>query len=147
MRQAKPADERFWRYVFFHPSGCWLWTGSLNNGYGYFNLGNNKMTQAHRGSWFLAHGVMPKLQLDHLCRVRRCVNPRHLEEVTARENLLRSPLTWAHILSTKTHCIRGHELSGPNLVINCNGERQCRACNRIRDQRYKAKKQLQKGGK
>src|SRR5208282_1570897 len=62
-------------------TGCWIWMGSLHKGYG-----------PHRESYELAKGNIPAgLQLDHLCRQKTCVNPAHLEPVTCRENIRRSP--------------------------------------------------------
>ena len=73
---------------------CWLWTGCINSdGYAKFGIGgrDGKMVSAHR--WAYEHYVGPipsGLQIDHLCRVRHCVNPMHLEPVTASENVRRS---------------------------------------------------------
>lgn len=74
------------------PTGfCWHWTGGLNNcGYGQVGF-NGRTTPAHRAVYELLVGPIPKgLQLDHLCHVRICVNPDHLEPVTKRENMLRA---------------------------------------------------------
>jgi hypothetical protein len=67
-------------------SGCWCWTASLNNaGYGNFNG-----TLAHRFIYQYVFDAIPAgLQVDHLCRNRRCVNPQHLQIVTAVENFIR----------------------------------------------------------
>jgi hypothetical protein len=74
------------------PDGCWLWTGTLRSGYGRFRA-DGRLVQAHRYSYERAVGPIPAdRQLDHLCRVRRCVNPDHLEPVTPSENVLRSPI-------------------------------------------------------
>jgi hypothetical protein len=140
IRNITPAADRFAKYVSFDQSGCLLWKGPLSNGYGYFNLGNQQVTQAHRAAWFLYYGEMPKKHLDHLCRVRNCVNPIHLEEVTVLENLMRSPLTEVYKRSSKTACVRGHELSGENLLIDAQGHRQCRKCNVIRCRKHRAAK-------
>lgn len=74
-------------------TGCWLWTGSKNNK-GYAQLGDNGRTRsAHRVSYELFKGEIPAgLQLDHLCMVRHCVNPEHLEAVTQSVNMRRSHL-------------------------------------------------------
>lgn len=78
-------------YVIPEPnSGCHLWIGGLDrDGYGKkSNLG--KMQLAHRLVYEMEHGEIPKgFTLDHLCRIRSCVNPRHMEVVTSRENILR----------------------------------------------------------
>ena len=68
-------------------SGCWLWLGELNrNGYGRLSVGGRR-AMAHRLAYELLVGpIAPGLVLDHLCRVRCCCNPAHLEPVTVREN-------------------------------------------------------------
>lgn len=96
---------------------CWLWTGATTGrtGYGATRLDGVRMT-AHRAVWILFNGPVPEgAELDHLCRVRLCVNPEHLEPVTHRVN-----------------CKRGHPLEGDNLVPwqwREKGVRQCRICN------------------
>lgn len=126
--------ERFWKYVNPEPNtGCWLWSGwATGNGYGCFYAGSQSGTPAHRFAYELAHGPIPHgLHLDHLCRVKSCVNPLHLEAVTPRENWRRGG---AHRRSTITHCKRGHEFAavgwlpvGPNKT-----QRDCRACRKFR---------------
>lgn len=70
-------------------------------------------------------------ELDHICRVRHCVRPDHLEPVSHLENTLRGESQPA-INARKTHCIRGHELSGQNLIVkkavDRNPSRACREC-------------------
>jgi len=77
---------------------CWLWTGGTAGGtpgdrYGYIGpgrRGSGPMLRVHRVVWELLVGPIPEgLELDHLCRVRICCNPDHLEPVTHRENLRR----------------------------------------------------------
>ena len=78
-----PARVRFWRKVDKSRGSCWLWVASTRNGYGAFNLGldgGNRSVLAHRFAWDDLRGPIPEgLVLDHLCGVRRCVNPDHLE--------------------------------------------------------------------
>lgn len=95
-------------------SECWIWTGGVNNsGYG----PHRQVYERMRGA------VAPGLQLDHLCRVRRCLNPAHMEPVTAKENNSRSDSPSAHH-ARKTHCPVGHPYSGTNV----RGERICNLC-------------------
>ena len=65
--------------------GCWLWTGSLNNG-GYGNMPDRK-GMAHREAYKLWKGEIPeKAQIHHRCGVKRCVCPDHLVAVTRNVN-------------------------------------------------------------
>jgi hypothetical protein len=77
-------------------SDCWLWTGGkTKNGYGSFYPKKGPSKYAHRWLYALVRGPIPEgMQLDHLCRVRHCVNPDHLEPVTMQENLRRGPTPW-----------------------------------------------------
>jgi hypothetical protein len=70
---------------------CWLWQGSIGMcGYGRFKH-QGKLVRAHRFSYEHHVGPIPDgLQIDHLCFIRRCVNPDHLEPVTAKENFRRA---------------------------------------------------------
>lgn len=83
-------DARYWSKVD-KTDTCWLWTGALNNsGYGTIKI-NGVTVGAHRHGFELAgHTIPAELDLDHLCSVRRCVNPDHLEPVTRAENLRRA---------------------------------------------------------
>ena len=121
-------EERFWKNVH-QTDGCWLWLGSRSSGgYGQFRIGK-KILRAHRLSFewqvgFIAEG----LYLDHLCHVRHCVNPSHLEPVTPRENAIRSTSPVA-VNATKTHCIRGHEFTPENTYSQSGrNNRGCRTC-------------------
>lgn len=105
---------------------CWLWKKSKDScGYGQFYL-NGKVRRSHRISYELYKGEIPQgLQLDHLCRVRHCCNPEHLEVVTNQENSVRG--LGGYHNKIKTHCPRGHEYSGNNLRVYRN-YRHCRTC-------------------
>jgi excisionase family DNA binding protein len=112
---------------------CWLWTGALRNGYGRIR-GRGRGSPnipVHRFAYELLVGPIPDgLVIDHLCRVRNCVNPAHLEPVTSRVNGLRSvPFNWE---SAKTHCAQGHAYDEANTRWNARGGRGCRACDRAR---------------
>lgn len=111
-------------------SGCHLWVGaSTSDGcYGVACV-KRRRRLAHRLAFALHHGREPGPILDHLCRVTRCVNPLHLEEVTARENLLRGNNLAAQ-RARQTHCKRGHEFTLANTYRTKRGNwRSCRRCN------------------
>lgn len=114
-------------------TGCWEWTG-LMNGTGY---GSHAGTCAHRFSWSLKNGPIPKgMQIDHLCRNRACSNPDHLELVTAQENNRRSNSASARN-HEKTHCPAGHPYEGDNLYVRPDGKRDCKACKQIAQDRWR----------
>lgn len=110
--------------------GCWEWTGHIEpDGYGLVRR-EGKNLRAHRFVFMMFKGEISQgLQLDHLCRNRRCVNPSHLEPVTHRENQMRGETIIAANAS-KTHCPRGHELIEGNLVVTAlkKGMRTCKRC-------------------
>jgi hypothetical protein len=102
----RSTEDRFREKVREGENGCWLWIGYTDGkGYGRFNK-----QRAHR--WSYAHfvGPIPDGQvLDHLCRVRHCVNPDHLRAVTNRENLLADgSLAAAKLLRDAPTCAQGH---------------------------------------
>jgi hypothetical protein len=131
----------FWRRVDKLPSGCWEWTGRLSiGGYGMYRLKRWNLNYAHRVAWVLvANNVIPEgLQLDHLCRNRKCVNPSHLELVTNYENIMRGENFTAK-QKAQTHCIHGHLFDANNTYINpVTGERHCRACARAYQRELRA---------
>ena len=120
-------------------SGCWLWAGTIdNNGYGKFEVTIERFVRrvfsSHRFSYELYKGPIPAgLHIDHLCRVRNCVNPEHLEVVTPRENVLRG-IGLSAINSKKTHCKNGHEFTPGNTRIK-KGSRICISCARESDRK------------
>lgn len=111
--------------------GCWLWTAStIGGGYGGFWLAG-RMRLAHRVAYELWVGAIPEgTDLDHFrCETPGCVNPDHLRPASPRENTLRGKGP-AAVNAAKTHCKRGHPLSGDNLYVRTNGNRTCRECHR-----------------
>jgi hypothetical protein len=113
-------------------SACWEWNGSRHGkGYGHVSVAG-RIRKAHRVVYELLVGPIPDgLQLDHLCRNRCCVNPDHLEPVTARTNIRRGEAN-AAINARKTHCDYGHPFAGENLRLDARGNRQCWICERSR---------------
>lgn len=121
------------------PDTCWEWTGSLESGgYGHMRSGHTTV-KAHRFSYELAvEPIAEGLQIDHLCRNRRCVNPDHLEPVTPFENWARGAHLGAVMLRTG-ECPLGHSLDA-NPYIRPSGRRECRTCRNLAKNRYYARK-------
>src|SRR5262249_35767379 len=94
----------------------WLWTAAIDgSGYGVTSDSGNTVS-AHRAVYRLLVGeILDGMHLDHLCRVRCCVNPLHLEPVTPRVNLLRGK-TIASARASQAHCINGPLLSKTDLT-------------------------------
>lgn len=108
---------------------CWLWAAGTNDsGYGVFTIGKRQY-RAHRVAVRNAgYGVPTKAVIDHICRNRLCVNPRHLRTVDRFTNVHENSDALAHKNSLKTHCPQGHPYSGDNLVIRKSGRRRCKQC-------------------
>lgn len=134
--------ERLLNKVIPEPnSGCWLWTGALTpNGYAVIQMakagsGSSRNRGAHRVSFELHVGAIPQgFDLDHLCRVRCCVNPAHLEPVTRKENLLRGVGVGegrGKAQAARTHCPHGHPYDEANTKRRKRGGRDCRECDRL----------------
>jgi hypothetical protein len=125
--------------------GCWRYQGSKNQfGYGVIGVtadGGKKNCKAHRVVYEALVGPIPEgLTLDHLCRVKDCVNPAHLEPVTAIENYRR------HIEARgpRDHCRNGHDLSRSGYQTPA-GKLTCRSCNAAAVRRYQLKKSQHAG--
>lgn len=145
----------FWDRIapsFGAPDSCWKWHLKKNwSGYGRIKT-DGKNTPAHRAVYEVLVGPVPDgLQLDHLCHTndkscnggincehRLCVNPDHLEPVTAKENQSRSHN------ARKTHCKNGHEFTFENLYIHPKkGSRGCKTCRRAQRLLCDARKRVQ----
>lgn len=124
------AGEKILRRVSYRPGDCWIWTGAVNtDGYGVAEIGSiasgGRVSVApHRVVYRWLTGPVPTgLELDHLCREPRCVNPQHLEPVTTRVNILRStgPAAKNAAMPTCRKC-------GSEFTVGSAGKRYCRAC-------------------
>lgn len=127
---------------------CWIWTGySSPAGYGSANAGyvngKQKKIRTHRAMYELYVGQIPlDLTIDHLCRNRACGNPKHLRILTISENCSDNGQ------ARRTHCPQGHEYTDENTYYGkqANGwsNRQCRACQREKIRRRRAKAKAKK---
>ena len=137
---------RFWSKVEVVPTGCWLWCGTRTRlGYGQFSVGP-KMVSAHRHAYTNLVAPIPDgAELDHLCRVRDCVNPDHLEPVDHRTNSLRGDGV-ATPNAAKTHCPQNHPYDEANTYYRARGpagtERKCKACKMERQRRRRAQQRV-----
>lgn len=108
-----------------YSSACWVWQlSTASNGYARGRPpGRPKAVAVHRAAYEAHIGPIPDgMELDHLCRNRRCVNPEHLEAVTHAENMRR--FSWK-----RSVCLHGHPFEGDNIRTLRNGTRVCRICN------------------
>lgn len=110
-------------------SDCLVWIGATNSkGYGVLIV-DGKHHLAHRLAYEVEHGSIPdSLVIDHLCRVRNCVNTRHLEAVTQEENNRRGRR--ARSLQAGDTCNNGHLVSAADLYDRANGTTECHHCRR-----------------
>lgn len=113
---------------------CWIWTGGIHKKTGYGNFWLNGTTWlAHRYAYAALVGEIPDgWTVDHLCRVRHCVNPAHLEAVSFAENNRRSDSASARNMR-KTHCPQGHPYIEGNIYAK-RGRRYCATCHGLRHQ-------------
>ena|SRR3990167_9907799 len=140
IRHKTPIEDRFWAKVL-KTDFCWVWTArsyirdkhrpnASRYKYGMFDVSwrPTKSIPAHRMAYILANGCIPNdLQIDHLCRNTLCVNPKHLEAVTHRENLIRSPSLNMQAHRNKT-CTKGHPLTKENAYVHKNKNPRCKIC-------------------
>jgi hypothetical protein len=136
---------------------CWIWTGAVTEkGYGLFRVDGDTLVLAHRWIWAHCNGeIPPDYQVDHFCHEwdvcvlddfdcihRLCVNPGHLQCVTAAVNNERSGSPSA-INARKTHCEAGHEYTPENTYIHPQrGTRDCRKCRAIRTRESDARRNM-----
>lgn len=148
-QRAVPAIDRVWPKLNKHGPApecrpdlgpCWIWNGGVDGkGYGQITE-DGKGLRVHRVVYEALVGPFPSgLEPDHLCRVRRCARPDHLEPVTSRENNLRGNSV-AAVNARKTHCVNGHQFTPANTIHRPNGARGCRECGRRANRESQARK-------
>jgi hypothetical protein len=141
MRTARPIEDRLWEKVDkdSDPNGCWIWTASFNT-YGYGQLmigsrtdGSRTLATTHRLAYQLTKGdIDPSLEIDHLCRNRKCCNPDHLEAVPHSVNVNRA------VAGSDYLCIHGHE----KFYHAKNKRFYCRTCRRDANTRFRLKNRI-----
>jgi hypothetical protein len=131
-------EDRLWVKIR-KTETCWLWTGTPDSsGYGQISI-NRVKRLVHRVVYELLIGPIPDgLTLDHLCRVRLCCNPAHLEPVTGIKNVMRGESLNARN-GRKTACVHGHSFDLINTYWRPDGTRQCRECRRRRGRELRAR--------
>lgn len=119
----------------FHQAtnGCWIHEKRSPTGYAYNTSYQGRKANAYKLIWETVNGKqVPKgFDLDHLCDngAGGCVNPNHLQVATRYENVTRTTRTIPGRNVRKTHCKRGHPLSGKNLLLQRDGkQRRCQQC-------------------
>lgn len=131
----KTIAERIANLSSVTDSGCWEWQGRCDrDGYPLIKIGgrNGRPRAAHRVSYLEHVGPIPEgFEVDHLCRVTKCVNPDHLEAVTGRVNRERAGIF------SESHCRNGHPRTVSSTYVSPNGARSCRVCHAEAVRRYR----------
>jgi len=134
MEEDKKRFESFYKVV----GECFVWQKYLDqDGYGKFFF-KRKNRRAHRVSYYLNYGDIPKgMVIDHICKNRKCVNPKHLHLVTKKQNTLENSNSVGAINKRKTVCKFGHPLD--KIYGRIKKQRYCSIC-----ENEKAKRQYRK---
>ena len=130
---------RFWRKV--DKSGdCWLWLPPPgNHGYGQMGAAGTVML-AHRISYLLHHTEIPDgLTIDHLCHVKTCVRPDHLEAVTSSDNVKRAHRDGLYSYDPEC-CPHGHPRTPEVWRAKKSGASYCIECQRGHNRRYASRR-------
>lgn len=131
-----PVLERLLSHIVIDENGCWIWPrGKTGAGYGQIYLPEHRRDYCHRVAYIeLVGPIADRLVIDHLCRVKACCNPDHLEPVTTAENIRRGK-------TRSSTCFRGHDLTDPAIVTPGG---HCRPCQRVRSAARDARKRAER---
>ncbi len=143
-------EQRFWKKVDNSggPDTCWLWSATLNGGYGQFWAG--KFYRAHRFSMMIHTGLpipagMRVLHRPKICKSKACVNPKHLYIGTDSENMLDTVLNGTNYWTNRTTCKNGHDLDRIGKQRGKKGvHRYCQICATERQRVHRNKQKRQK---
>jgi HNH endonuclease len=111
-----------------HRSGDCLISNYSTGSHGYAQIGWHhdrcrRVTLVHRVVWFARHGPIPEgMTIDHICRIRRCVNVDHLRLLSNVDNARDN----GH--ARRTQCPKGHPYDEVNTYVDPKGHRRCRRC-------------------
>lgn len=124
LRRVETVTEMIGRLSMPIPeAGCYAWLGSHSRGYAKMRWYEDGTRQNGRVARYLCEPVPEGLEVDHLCRMRWCVNPEHLELVPHQENIRRQR---AHAVATRQFCEKH-----PDVRLKFEGkQRACRVCRR-----------------
>ena len=140
----KHLPQRFWEKVE-RTASCWIWHGALGRDkkVGVFSSGDGTQKRANRLVYdSLCGDIQYGTVVYATCGTHKCVNPDHLEQVSIKEHKRRCPPN--HANKKKTHCIRGHEYAGDNLIVDKKGHRSCRECRKIFGKRQARKQKRER---
>ncbi len=140
----RPVKDRILERIRIDENGCWRWLGTKlpGHGYGTIGMGHANKRGVHRVAYEAWVGPVPTgLVIDHLCRVRDCCNPEHLEAVTPSVNTMRGD-TLPVRKAAMTACPQGHPYDAGNTVWRKdNNGRRCKVCRNERERhRYAERK-------
>jgi hypothetical protein len=138
-KNGKTPEERFWNQVNKTDS-CWLWNGYINK-YGYGHVGQNgRPRRVHIVSWEWHNGrkVKDGFHIHHICKNKLCVNPNHLEELSANDHWDQTLNSIKDKKESRNYCKHGHLLTESNSYVYTNpttkySTRRCKECQTIRN--------------